>query len=287
MLTSLSDRALVARAIEENAAQLLLTMGRAGGGEEYRDAHIHWTIGGSPIDYHNAVVHAQLTAETVHTAITGVVAKFREHNVPGSWHLTEAMMPPDLGERLSAHGFVNAGDEPGMAADLHALNENQAVPPALSIEQVKNEADLQAWARTLALGFGEGEREANWVRDVYRVIGLNDDSPFRHYLAWLNETPVGTASVFMDGDTAGIYFVMTAPEARRQGIGAAVTLAALRGARELGYRVGVLGSSEPGHPVYQRLGFADYCRMDIYEWHPPSYEDEGASGSGTAKGEGI
>lgn len=268
MLTSLTDRARVARAIEENAARLLLTMGQAGGGEEYRDSHLHWTIGGSPIDYHNAVVHADLTPQSADAAIASVVAKFREHNVPGSWHLTAAMTPPDLSERLIAHGFVNGGVEPGMAADLQTLNEVQA-PPNLRIEQVRDEAGLQAWARTLALGFGEGEREANWVRDVYRVIGLGEDSPFRHYLAYLGDTPAATASLFLDGSTAGIYFVMSVPAARRQGIGGAVTLAALRAARDLGYRVAVLGSSQAGYPLYRRLGFAEYCAIGIYEWQLP------------------
>ncbi len=267
MLTTLDDRARVARAIEQNAAGLLLAMGRAGGGEVYADAHLRWTIGGSPIDYHNAVFHAELTPETADAAIERVIAKFREHNVPGSWHLTEAMTPLDLGTRLAAHGFVRDGSEPGMAADLYALNEAISAPADLRVERVRDEVGLQAVARTLARGFGEGEREANWVRDVYRVIGLGDESPFRHYVAWRGAETLATASLFMDGSTAGIYFVMTVPEARRQGIGAAVTLAALRGARELGYRVGVLGSSEAGLPVYQRLGFQTYCAIEIYEWH--------------------
>ena len=124
-------------------------------------------------------------------------------------------------------------------------------------------------ARTLATGFGEGEREANWVRDVYRVIGLGDESPFRHYMAWRAHESVATASLFMDGHTAGIYFVMTTPGSRRLGIGGAITLAALKDARDLGYRVGVLGSSEAGIGMYRRLGFAEYCKIDIYEWQAP------------------
>jgi predicted N-acetyltransferase YhbS len=65
---------------------------------------------------------------------------------------------------------------------------------------------------------------------------------------------------------AGLYFVSTAPEVRRRGIGAAITCAALEGARALGHRTAVLGASTPGHGLYGRLGFADVCAIDVYEW---------------------
>jgi GNAT superfamily N-acetyltransferase len=70
----------------------------------------------------------------------------------------------------------------------------------------------------------------------------------------------------MGAGTAGIYFVMTIPEARRQGIGAAITLKALQEARELGFQTGVLGASSMGHSVYKSIGFKEYCRIGIYEW---------------------
>ncbi len=46
------------RAIEDNAAELLMAMGTAGGGTQRETSDVRWTIGGSPIDYHNAVVVA-------------------------------------------------------------------------------------------------------------------------------------------------------------------------------------------------------------------------------------
>ena len=42
--------------IEANFSEFLLSMGRAGGASERSDDEIAWTIGGSPIGYHNAVV---------------------------------------------------------------------------------------------------------------------------------------------------------------------------------------------------------------------------------------
>ena len=58
------DDAELVRAIEDNAAELLMAMGAAGGGVQRDDGTARWTIGGSPIDYHNAVVAADLPTES-------------------------------------------------------------------------------------------------------------------------------------------------------------------------------------------------------------------------------
>jgi GNAT superfamily N-acetyltransferase len=183
------------------------------------------------------------------------------------------MRPANLGELLVKHDFHHAGNEPSMAADLGALPEEIDYSPHLVIERLRDDEELDIWASTLAQGFGEGEREANWVRDVYRKIDLRDDSPFQHYLAWMDGEAVSTATLFLGAGVAGIYFVMTVPKARRQGIGAAITLAALRDAHDRDYRVGVLGSSQAGYRVYQRIGFQEYCQIGIYEWPLPEESD--------------
>ena len=262
-LTAADD---LARAVEANGAEFLLALGRAGGGEERAEPQIAWTIGGSPIDYHNAVVRADLTPKQADQAISESITRLRAHGVPGTWHVGPSMRPADLGARLIAHGFAYAGDDIGMAADLGTLPATLETPPGLVIDRVRDEQDLAIWTRTLAAGFGEGEREAAWTGEMYRRIGLGDEQPWRHYLGRLNSVPVATASLFLGAGVAGIYFVFTIEKARRQGIGAAITHAALRDAYALGYQIGVLGASELGYSVYQRLGFQECCRIGIYEW---------------------
>lgn len=107
---------------------------------------------------------------------------------------------------------------------------------------------------------------------MYARIGLDPDGAWHHYLARIVGKPVATSSMLFAGGVAGIYFVFTVPEARRQGIGAAVTWAALHDAKAKGYRIGILGSSPMGYSVYLGMGFEEYCKTAIYEWGGPEGE---------------
>ncbi|TCC60406.1 GNAT family N-acetyltransferase [Kribbella pittospori] len=249
----------VVQAIEENAAELLMAMGAAGGGVQRDDAAARWTIGGSPIDYHNAVVGA-----TGKQVIAESLAELRNHGVPGTWHVGPSMQSGDLAERLAAGGFAFGGSEPGMAVRLDELRTPADVP-GLEITRVRDDEELATWEATLGRGFGEGVKEARWVAEVYRKLGYGD--PWRHYLGRLDGEPVATTTIFLGAGVAGVYFVMTVPEARRRGIGAAITYAALREAAGVA-EYGVLGSSPAGRSVYAGLGFREYCTIDLYEWAP-------------------
>jgi GNAT superfamily N-acetyltransferase len=175
------------------------------------------------------------------------------------------MRPRDLADRLLARGFEDGGEEPAMVADL------SAAPPAPSVdrfavERVRTAAALDAYREVLAGGFGEGPAEASWVAEVFARIGVDGDGSWLHLLGRRDGTPVATASLYVQpADVAGVYFVCTAPPARRAGIGAAITAAAMREARQLGCSTAVLGSSPMGYGVYRRLGFEEVFRYRLLE----------------------
>ena len=190
--------AWVARAVEDNEAEFLLALGRAGGGRERDDAEITWVIGGSPVAYHNCVVRADLEPERADAAITESQNLMRTSGVAGSWHVGPSMRPTDLGTRLEAHGF-EGGPEPGMAADLRALPDVEA-PTDVRISRVVTDTGLDAYEQVLSLGFGEGPPEAAWVREMYARIGVGDDVPWRHYVGLSGGDPGGVRlSVPRDG----------------------------------------------------------------------------------------
>jgi len=215
-------------------------------------------------------VRAELLPNDADGVILESLERFRAQGARGSWYVGPSMRPEDLGDRLLKHGFSYGGSEIGMAADLSALPKGVPVLEDLTIERVRGEGDLAAWSWTLARGFGGTPGEAERVCEMYRRLDLGDNGPWRHYLGRLGGEPVATSTLFLRAGVAGIYLVYTAEGVRRRGIGAAMSLAPLLEARKMGYRVGVLEASDMGRPVYRKLGFREYCKSRIYEWHPPS-----------------
>ena len=150
-----------------------------------------------------------------------------------------------------------------MSADLASLPGDAPGPSGLKIEPVRGVRHLDAFVTTASGPFGVRPDGIEAFAGVGRAVGL-DDPNRRRYLGSLDGRPVATSALFLAGGVAGIYVVATIREARRRGIGAAMTLAAMKDARDLGYRIAVLQASPMGRPVYRQLGFRDDFPISLY-----------------------
>lgn len=197
------------------------------------------------------------------TFIRETIHYFRDKKVKMfTWWMEPPIKSSDWDSILSAHGFGFSNNTPGMAVELHELNEPMQPVEELEIRVVNDEESLRVWVKVLVQGFElPTEWEDPWLQVCLRM-GL--DFPSRNYLGYWNGEPVSTSSVFFGGGVAGIYCVATLPEARGRGIGAAMTLKPLQDAGEMGYRIGILQSSEMGYPVYKRLHFKHLCQIENF-----------------------
>jgi GNAT superfamily N-acetyltransferase len=267
--TDLSPGAL-ARAIEENTIAYWLYKARRAGWEliELPDALLYRS-GLTAGAFQNGVLRTDFAPEEADARIASILADFRHRGLPFTWYVGPGRTPADLGERLLAHGFTCEVVEPGMAADLHALREDQPVPAGLAIERIRDDDGARRFLSTNRAANEDDPDVSAAPLERFTPASYRDDEPFQLLLARLDGRPVATAQLLLGAGVAGIYTVATVPDARRKGIGAAVTLAALRRARDLGYRIGVLSATPMGEPVYRRLGFAPYCMLSEYEHFPP------------------
>jgi GNAT superfamily N-acetyltransferase len=269
ILTDTSPAGMV-NAIEATLEACLLLLASAPWGEIRSDGGISIGISRIPDSDFNCVYRTWLDPSlpdaAVDARITDVVAYLRPRAVPFGWWVMPTDRPSDLRARLVAHGFTSEGERPAMAADLERLGSPPPTPAGVAIEEAVDADGLLEHTRLTAIGFGMPSELETAFRELVLALPYGPGTPMRYFLARERGQPVGTSLLIFSGGAAGVFNVITAPEARSRGVGAAVTDVALRTAREEGQRIAVLESSRLGYNVYRRVGFAEYCKVGHFAW---------------------
>ncbi len=131
---------------------------------------------------------------------------------------------------------------------------------SIHIEEVRSEDELQAFERIIIDGFEMEEMRDAPPHSLFAPPMLAD-TRFGAWLAYLEDQPVAAAGSMAEGGMVDVVMVATLPEARRKGMGLAVTQAATR--PELGLPA-MLFSSDDGRPVYERLGYIPILRGSFW-----------------------
>lgn len=207
--------------------------------------------------------------------IAAALQPFRERGYPMFWWVGPSTTPADLGARLLERGLVDGGAMPGMAIALSELRQTHDAPASLDIERVVSPQQIEDFTVALRAGYGVPElMQEPLVAPGNRQLGRLDGT-WQYFLGRLDGEPVATSQLFLHAGVAGVYAVATAPSARRQGIGEALTRAALLAASARGYHVDVLQASAMGQPIYERQGFRSLTSFHLYLWRPDESEPHG------------
>ncbi len=265
----LSTPALLA-AMEANFAEEMASLARGlPGGELYGDAELQIFYTGKA--GFNGVTRASFASDDpayVNARIAAILDYFRKRDVPLGWLVGPLARPANLPDYLQAHGLIYRSTDIAMALDIQSL---RAAPPSVSgltIREVASTEDLRAWYTVNIEGFGYTEQTGRVYYEAYANLGCGAGRPWHHFIGWLGNRPVAIASLLLHAGVAGIYGIATIPEARRRGIGSAITLHALHAARANGYGVATLSPTAMGRNIYQRIGFQEVCKMQFYRWSP-------------------
>jgi GNAT superfamily N-acetyltransferase len=258
--------AAMKEALEANFSEEVASFGRGlPGGEVHQDQELFWFFTGHPSL--NGVLMTRFAQDDnayIAARIAETASYFTSRQVSFGWAVGPSTQPANLGAHLEAQGFKQEGQTTGLAIDLLAIHEDVAASTELVISEISDSSGLEAQRAIEMKGFGSSLEGAQRYYDKYMHIGFGTSTPWHHYLGWLHGEPVAIASLLLYAGVAGVYGVATIPEARRQGIGAAMTLHALHVARALGYRIAVLSPTEMSLQIYRRLGFQEYCTIRHY-----------------------
>jgi GNAT superfamily N-acetyltransferase len=264
ILSDFSAQALVSD-IQANWVDSYTYFGRSSCAELSVSSHLTWLLTGIPDAFLNVVIRTHLPSRGMDELIAEALAHFRLQNVRKLSWWAECRTPrTELEMCLLRIGLIFKEAGTGMAVDLLALPEDLPPVAGLTIRPVEDLPALRQWVHVNRISFGLPAYAEGRLFDLFADVAF--EPPMQCYLAVLDGQTVGTSQFFLSAGVAGIYNVTVLPRARGRGVGAAVTLAALREARQRGYRISVLQASRLGYPVYRRLGFQDYGKLNTYEW---------------------
>jgi len=282
-LQDLADEPVI-RAIEAHSRARAIAWGGLAGARVEDSGDMVLFISPLPVSWASGVEGARLNRRNADARIRHAVDAFRNAGASATWSVGPLTTPADLPDRLLAHGFRLDHDLPWMAADL-ALLPPLARPQELEIQRVTSRALHEAWLTAMVEGFESNDNQDS--RLTLDTLGRRDpnrrEGPWVRFAGRFQGRPVASSGLILAGGIAGVYNVATLPAFRRRGFGGAMTHAAMRHARTLEYRVAVLGTSELGRGVYERLGFRDVCTSRDYLWEPSAPAEVGLIVSSAAR----
>lgn len=226
-----------------------------------------------PVYFLNGFYDIHLETSELIEFIEEKMEYYKSVKIPMHWFIGPSTTPPYLGETLEKCGLKKEERAmPGMVVKLDEIKTDLPRPKDLIIEHVEDEETLRTYFETLIIGYGFPESLVEPFSSIQINTKSSEELPMFRYLAYLDGKPVGTSRMAYNAGVAGIFMVATMPEARRKGIGTAMTLDPLLQAREDGYNVGILHASAMGQPVYERMGFKRICDFWFYRWTPEPQE---------------
>jgi GNAT superfamily N-acetyltransferase len=259
-----ASQATIIAAIETNTVAAFVQWGRLLDAEFPEESGVSRFVTGLPFQFSNAVVRARFDVTDADERIQAIRGDYAARGAPMSWLVSPSSAATDLATRLEAQGMTFDSEAPGMAIDLHEAALDVAEPDGVTIHDVSDGDNLARWIETMVAGSELPDMLRDLLLDLYARHGFRRQEDVRYFLAMEGERPVATALLFLSASAAGVYNVATLLGARKRGIGMKITATALRAARDLGHRLGVLQSSEMGYSIYWRLGFREYCRFRLY-----------------------
>jgi len=216
-----------------------------------------------PTPLYNGVIRTQFAIESLDESIQRTINYFAQKQLPFVWWTTPTSEPSMLETALEAHGLIPIMELPGMSIALDTVTPLSKADH-LEILTVQDATTLKQSVEVAMIGF---DTPTEFFDPLFALESALE-MPYTRFLALWNGKPAGISALYLDSGVAGLYFVATIPEARRHGVGMAVTQAALEEARTLGCDSAILQASPMGAPMYERLGFQECCKLKLYLYSP-------------------
>ncbi len=231
----------------------------------HTDSDMFWTMTDVPFPLFNCVLRPRVDSGALADRVEEVVKHARQNSVPMLWWLGATPEPNDMGARLRKMGFSQIDSFDMMTLELA---EWTGCDPGsrVRIEEVCDKNLLSFWVAITGEAFDIPQFvHPSWL-EINSTVGFGPDKPLRHFVAYVDDHPAGTATLVQGSRCAGVFSVGVSAAFRGKGIGSMVSGRCLDEAKRRGYAVATLQATPMGKPVYMKMGFRSCGESELYIW---------------------
>ena len=188
-----------------------------------------------------------IASDPGHAELEAALAWLTAHHLPFSlW--TPGVASAEVDAVAERHGLSREPQPlPGMV--LHPVPAPPALPRGLVVERLA--AGRESDFARVVVGLELGEEVAGQLTS--RSFAERTDVDL--FVGYLDGAPVGTSIAVSSAGAGGVVNVLTLEEARGQGVGTALTWAAIQAGVDRGHDSIALQATPMGLPVYRAMGF--------------------------------
>jgi ribosomal protein S18 acetylase RimI-like enzyme len=178
---------------------------------------------------------------------------------------------------LESEGFQFGGTMKGIALDTSKPMTpamSHLPPPGVNIKIVESEEELSDFCKVIAECFGFNSEIEKQYEKVSKIA--MDQKEQVHFIAYVDEKAVSTATLTTLPGSCGIWNCATLPAYRKQGIGTALCAMASVHALELNYRevMAVLMPKGMAWGLFHQLGYEEVSSLPFYVYGAAAHELE-------------
>lgn len=225
------------------------------------------TLYSTGIDYApcNGIIEKK-EAGLKHNDVKEAVNFFSKKNLPFVWWSSDTF--------LETQGFQFGGTMKGIALDIKNSIPASHALPGVKVKVVNTEQELNAFCKVIAECFGfTSDIESQYARMSKLAMDKKEQV---HFLAYVDDVPVSTATLTTLPKSAGIWNCATLPMYRKKGIGTFLCSLATKQAKEMNYHdvMAILMPKGLAWGPFNKLGFREVSSLPFYVYGAAAHELE-------------
>lgn len=188
---------------------------------------------------------------------------YLKKNLPFCWWIPSGPLSEDIDKTLRKRGFNQTMEVKGMAVEIPKISIQEPLPDNIQLIQAQTHQDFVDWMNVLRQAFDMDKQGADWYRNMLEKL-YQSTQVMQCYVAYQEDQPVSSLTLFLDKKVASFYNVGTIPSFRGRGLTSAMTLYCLQLAQKQGYNWATLQANPNSVRLFNRLGFSSFISYQLY-----------------------